>query len=138
MSERYFTRHHSLKQMDWKDWEASEKLQLDQYGCQNMFGAPGPIPSTTKDYSIFPMIWVYLIKVDGTKKDRCVANGAPNLKGTITLANTYAACLEQAACQLFRSIAVIKNKKVYDADAVNAFGEAPPPKSPLFLKIDMA
>ena len=84
------------------------------------------------------MIWIYLIKVDGRKKAQCVANGVPHLKGTITLANTYAACLEQAACRLFWSIAAIKNKKVYGADAVNAFAEAPSPKSLLFLKIDMA
>ena len=103
-----------------------------------MFGSSDPIPSTTKDYSILPMIWVYLMKVDGRKKARCVVNGAPHLKGTITLAITYAACLEQAVCRLFWSIAAIKNKKFYGADAVNVFAEAPPPKSPLFLKIDMA
>ena len=138
LSARNLTRRQLLQQTDWKDWEESEKLQLDQYERQNMFGKPGPIPSTITEYSILPMIWVYLVKVDGRKKARCVANGAPHLKGTITLANTYAACLEQAACRLFWSIAAIKNNKVFGADAVNAFAEAPPPKSPLFLKVDMA
>ena len=138
ITERNFTRRQLLKRDDWSDWEASEKLQLDQYERQKMFGTPGPLPDTGEDYSVLPMIWVYLIKVDGRKKARCVANGASHLKGTITLANTYAACLEQAACRLFWSIAAIKNKKVFGADAVNAFAEAPPPKSPLYLKVDMA
>ena len=85
ISDRNFTRRQLLKREDWKEWEASEKLQLDQYERQRMFGPPGPIPSTETEYSILPMIWVYLIKVDGRKKARCVANGAPHLKGTITL-----------------------------------------------------
>ena len=133
-----FTRKQLMNQEDWSDWEASEWLQLDQYDRQNMFSQPGPIPPNIDNYSILPMIWVYLIKTDGRKKARCVANGAPHLKGTITLANTYAACLEQAACRLFWAIAAIKNKLVFGSDAVNAFAEAPPPKSPLFLKVDEA
>ena len=46
--------------------------------------------------------------------------------------------MEQAACRLFWAIEAIKNKQVFGSDAVNAFAEAPPPKSPLFLKIDAA
>ena len=136
LSPKTFTRKQLLQRSDWKDWEASEALQLDQYERQKMFSTPGPIPMNITEYSILPMIWVYLIKVDGRKKARCVANGAPHLKGTITLANTYAACLEQAACRLFWATAAIKNKLVFGSDAVNAFAEAPPPKSPLFLKVD--
>ena len=138
MSAQTLTRKQLMRQDDWSEWEASEWLQLDQYQRQHMFSSPGPIPSDIQDYSILPMIWVYLIKTDGRKKARCVANGAPHLKGTITLANTYAACLEQAACRLFWAIAAIKNKLVFGSDAVNAFAEAPPPKSPLFLKVDAA
>ena len=138
MNAQNLTRKQLMNQTDWKDWEASEWLQLDQYQRQNMFSSPGPLPTNLEEYSILPMIWVYLVKTDGRKKARCVANGAPHLKGTITLANTYAACLEQAACRLFWAIAAIKNKLVFGSDAVNAFAEAPPPKSPLFLKVDAA
>ena len=67
-----------------------------------------------------------------------VANGAPHLKGTITLANTYAACLEQSGFRIFWAICVLTNKNVFGADAANAFAEAPPPKAPLFLKVDAA
>ena len=138
LSAQNFTRKQLMNRKDWKDWEASEWLQLDQYQRQNMFSVPGPLPTDLQDYSVFPMIWVYLIKTDGRKKARCVANGAPYLKGTITLANTYATCLEQAACRLFWAIAAIKKKLVFGSDAANAFAEAPPPKSLLFLKVDAA
>ena len=133
-----FTRKQLQKRSDWKDWEASEFLQLEQYLRQNMFGDPGPLPSDGSEYSVLPMIWVYLIKTDGRKKARCVANGAPHLKGTITLANTYAACIDQSACRLFWAIAAVKGKLVFGSDAVNAFAEAPPPKSPVYLKTDEA
>ena len=78
------TRTDLLKRSDWEKWENSEFLQLDQYERQNMFGPPGPIPSDITDPNILPMIWVYLIKVDGHYKARYVANGAPHLKGSIT------------------------------------------------------
>ena len=103
-----------------------------------MFGKPGPIPSDVANPSILPMIWVYIIKVDGRYKARCVANGAPHLKGSLTLAQTYAACLEQSGCRLFWSLCAAKNKTIYGADAANAFAEAPPPQSRLWLKIDDA
>ncbi len=127
-----------MKRKDWTDWENSEFLQLDQYMRQKMFGPPGPLPSDDIDFSILPMICVYLIKVDGRKKAQCVANGAAHFKGTITLANTYAACIDQSACRLFWAIAAIKNKLVFGSDAVNAFAEDPPPKLPLYLKVDAA
>ena len=57
------TRTKLMKQSDWKDWETSEFLQLDQYERQNMFGPPGPIPSMS--VNVLPMIWVYLVKTDG-------------------------------------------------------------------------
>ena len=138
LSKNAMTRANLMKQDDWPDWEQSEFLQLNQYEKQEMFGPPGSIPSDENEYSILPMIWVYLIKTDGRKKARCVANGAPHLKGTITLAATYAACLDQSANRLFWSFVAIKCKQVFGADAQNAFAEAPPPTTPLYLKIDDA
>ena len=103
-----------------------------------MFDLPGPIPSDLQQYSILPMIWVYLIKTDRRKKVRCVANGAPHLKGTITLAATHAACSDQSTNRLFWAFVAIKCKEVFGADAQNTFAEAPPPTTPLFLKVDSA
>ena len=133
------TRKRLQQRDDWSDWKASEWLQLDQYHKQGMFSDPGPLPDNdNEDVNVLPMIWTYLIKSCGRKKARCVANGAPHLQGSITMAHTYAACLEQAGCRLFWAIAALKNKVVYGSDASNAFAEAPPPKAPLYLKVDAA
>ena len=58
------------------------------------------------------------------------------MKGTVTVANTYAACVEQPAARIFYSIAAQNNLRVYGADCSNAFAEAPPPTEPLYMKID--
>ena len=125
------TRTKLLQQDDWKDWEASEFLQLDQYKRQKMFGEPGPISSNS--VNILPMIWVYLVKTDGRKKARCVANGAAHLKGSITIANTYAACLEQAACRLFWSVVAMKNKKVYMVPMLQMLSPKPHHQNLLYI-----
>ena len=138
MLKKNLTRTELLKRPDWNQWEQSEFLQLDQYDRQHMFGPPGPIPSDVEHPNILPMIWVYIIKVDGRYKARCVANGAPHLKGSLTLAQTYAACLEQSGCRIFWALSAAKNKTIFGADAANAFAEAPPPKSRLWLKVDNA
>ncbi len=78
------------------------------------------------DVNVLPMIWTYLTKTCGRKKARCVANGTPHLKGSVTLANTYATCLEQSTgAGMFWAICALKNRRVYGADASNAFAEAP-------------
>ena len=132
------TRKRLQQQDDWNDWIESERLQLDQYEQQDMFGPPGELPTGIDDINVLPMIWTYLTKTCGRKKARCVANGAPHLKGSVTLANTYAACLEQTAARIFWSLAATLGKLVFGSDASNAFGEAPAPKAPLFLRVDDA
>ena len=132
------TRNRLKQQDDWVEWQEAEKDQLDLYESQNMFGEPGPLPTGDDEFNVLPMIWTYLVKVGGRRKARCVANGAPHLKGSVTLANTYAACLEQTGARIFWAIAAFKNKKIYGSDASNAFAEAPPPKAPLYLRVDSA
>ena len=83
-----------------------------------------------------PLLWTYLIKDCGRKKAQCVCNGAPQFRGSITLAETYAASLEQTGSRIFWSSVAINNSIVIGADASNAFAEAPPPKAPLFVTID--
>ncbi len=84
------TRQKLLKQEDWNEWERAEKEQLDLYETQNMFSKPTKLPNE-HGINVLAMIWVYLIKTCGQKKARCVANGNPAMKGSVTLANTYAA-----------------------------------------------
>ena len=138
MARDNLTRTKLMKRDDWSDWQESEYLQLDQYKTQDMFSEPTELPNNDPNINILPMIWTYLIKSCGRKKARCVANGAPHLKGSITLANTYAACLDQTGARIFWAIAALTNKIVYGSDASNAFAEAPAPKAPLYLRIDQA
>ena len=65
-----------------------------------------------------------------------MADGSPKQAGSITLAHTYAACLEQPGARLFYGTAALKNLEIYGCDCSNAFAEAPAPKAPLFLRID--
>ena len=100
---------------------------------QNMFGNPMPPP---KHANIINFLWTYGIKTDGTKKARCVCNGNPRRKGTVTLAHTFATCLEQPGSRVFWASASIHDMIVVGADVSNAFTEAPPPKAPLYVIVD--
>ena len=138
LAKNTFTRTKLLKRSNWKEWEKAEALQMEKYVRQNMFGKPGPLPQDKSNFSVLHMIWVYLIKVDSCRKARCVANGAAHFQGTITLSQTYATCIDQSAYRLFWAIASIKCKMVFGSDSVNKFVEAPSPKSPLYLRVDVA
>jgi dUTP pyrophosphatase len=127
------TRRYLLKQDDWEDWQKSEYKQLDQYKNQNTLGTPTKLPQGA---NLLPLLWTYLIKDDGTKKARCVCNGSPKMRGSVTLANTYAGSLEQTGSRIFWAISAMKNYITIGADASNAFAEAPAPKAPLFVSID--
>ena len=127
------TRAFLKRQSDWMDWNMSEFKQLNQYHAQGMFGDPVQRPPKC---NILPLIWTYLVKSDGTKKARCVCNGSPSRRGSVTLAHTYAAALDQSGARTFWAITALHNYVAYGADATNAFAEAPPPKAPLYVTID--
>ena len=128
----------TLKQLkardDWNEWNESIFKQLNQYHDQNTFGEPQKLP---KGANLLSLCWIYLIKLGClTKKARCVCNGSPRMRGTVTLAETYASALEQTGARCFWAAAAINNYIVLGADASNAFAEAPPPKAPLYVRID--
>ena len=128
-----FSRKELLQADDWNDWKMSEYKQLDQYEMQNTFDHPEPRPHNA---NVLNLLWTYLIKADGTKKARCVCNGSPKAKGTVTLGHTFAACLEQPGARTFWASAALLDLIVIGADASNAFAEAPPPKAPLYVVVD--
>ena len=120
-----------LKQLpDWEDWKQSEFKQLDQYHDQDTFGEPEPRP---KGANLLSLLWCYLVKDDGRKKARCVCNRNKNRQGTVTLAETYAASLEQTASRVFWAATLINNFITIGADTSNAFAEAPAPVAPLYV-----
>ena len=122
-----------LPESEWAIWLESEHKQLQQYEDQQTFGKPCPLPPGA---NCLPLLWTYLKKDDGRSKARLVCNGAPSKKGSVTLGQTYAAALEQSGNRIFWAAAAAKNMVVYGADASNAFAEAPPPKAPLYVRID--
>ena len=127
------TRAFLQKQADWMDWQQSEFKQLNSYHIQDMFGAPIRRPPKA---NVLPLLWTYIIKTDGTKKARCVCNGSPCNKGTVTLDHTRAEALDQSGARTFWAISCLHNHVAVGADATNAFAEAPAPKAPLFVTID--
>ena len=129
------TRKMLRNQDDWAEWQQSEWKQLDQYEAQETFGQPCKLPPGSNCLSL---MWIYLIKSDAqkTKKSRCVCNGSPRNKGSVTWGHTYAKALDQVGHRIFWAAAASKNFIVRGCDASNAFAEAPPPKHPLFVRID--
>jgi len=127
------TRRILMKRDDWNEWKESEAKQLNQYEQQGMFSEPQPRPDKA---NILHLLWTYLVKAEGTKKARCCCNGNPGRQGSITLAHTYAACVEQPAQRVHWGMVAIKGFVAIGADASNAFAEAPPPKAPLFVLVD--
>ena len=122
-------------QPDWSEWVASEWKQLDQYEAQNTFGSPCSLPPGANCLSL---LWTYTIKQDShkTKKSRCVCNGRPSNPGTVTWGYTYTKALDHVGHRIFWAAVAAKNFIVRGCDASNAFAEAPPPKHPLYVRID--
>ena len=131
--QRKLTRRLLQQRPDWHDWQESEYKQLDQYSDQDTFGEPEPRP---KGANLLNLLWCYLVKDDGRKKARCVCNGNKNRRGTVTLAETYAASLDQTASRVFWAATAINNFITIGADASNAFAEAPAPVAPLYVYVD--
>ena len=132
-AQKKLNRRYLKKQTDWSDWQQSEWKQLDQYRDQDMFDTPEPKP---RGVNLLSLLWCYLIKDCGRKKARCVCNGSKHMRGTVTLAETYAASLDQTASRLFWAATAINNFITIGADAANAFAEAPPPVAPLYVYVD--
>ena len=129
------TRKYLREQPEWQEWLSSEWKQLDQYEAQETFGTPCPLPFGANCLSL---LWTYIIKQDEskTKKARCVCNGRPNNPGTVTWGYTYAKALDHVGHRIFWAAVAEKNFIVRGCDASNAFAEAPPPKHPLYVRID--
>ena len=127
------TRRKLRKQPDWNDWLNSEFKQLDQYKEQKMFSAPCPLPPGA---NVLDLLWTYNVKVDGTKKARCVCNGQPKFKGTVIFGYTFAKMLDHVGSRIFWATVASKNLIVRGADASNAFAEANAPEIPLYVRID--
>jgi hypothetical protein len=128
-----FTRRKLKIRDDWPVWKAAEWKQLLSYQKQDMFGAPIRRPPKA---TVLPFVWTYLFK-DGTQpKARGTCNGGKRYGRAVTLAHTYASCVEQPGARIFWSLAALHGMTALGADAGNAFAEAPPPVEPFYMEID--
>ena len=133
-----YTRAQLKKQPDYQDWRESEWRQHDKYKVQDMFGDPIKCPHGA---IVLPFVWDYMTKEDPLtgiliRKSRGTYNGGKKLGNAVTIAETYATCVEQPACRLYWSTTSAECLIAMGADAGNAFAEAPAPTTPFFMRID--
>eukprot|EP00934_Nitzschia_sp_Nitz4_P000755 Nitzschia sp. Nitz4//scaffold72_size95085//6004//8247//NITZ4_004742-RA/size95085-processed-gene-0.2-mRNA-1//1//CDS//3329557321//755//frame0 len=132
---------HVLIQILEDDALGHEYSQLDKYHKQGMFGDPCPHPSDFGLSVVLPWVWTYLYKLDPVTlelkpKARGTCNGGKRYGKVITFAETYAACVEQAAHRLTWALVAALNYVAIGCDAANAFAEADAPKDQFYMKID--
>jgi hypothetical protein len=105
-----------------------------------MFGAPRPHPRDP-DTVILPWVWTYLYKVDpitleDVEKSPGTCNGGTRFRKVVTLAETYATCVEKPAHRLMWSLIAALSYVGLGCDVSNAFAEAPAPKEPFYMVVD--
>jgi hypothetical protein len=127
------TRGKLMKQSDWEEWSAAEKLQWDQYEAQGMLSVPCPLPHGAMKFNI---VWQYDIKHDGRKKARATCDGSTRGNVVRVLDHTYAGTPDHIGQRIFYGICAAENLLVFGSDASNAFAEAGPPRQGINLFID--
>jgi Reverse transcriptase (RNA-dependent DNA polymerase) len=126
---------------EWPSFLKSEWSQLDKYDKQGMFGEPCPRPSHDIDCIVLPWVWTYLFKIDpltleSMEKSRGTCNGGQRHGKIVTLAETYAACVEQPIHHLAWAITAAINYICLGCDVSNAFAEAPGPNKLFYMYVD--
>jgi hypothetical protein len=122
----------------WDTFRSSEWIQLDKYHSQGMFGTPCAKP---KDAIVLPWVWSYLYKVDPVTlkdvgKSRGTCNGGQKHGKIITLAETYAACVEQPAHRILWAVNTALNHIAIGIDVSNAYAEADGPDEKFYMVVD--
>ena len=134
----HFTRRKLKKLATWKEWEAGERKQLDQFADLQMFGDPILPPNDPRTIILRPH-WQYHIKRDGTRRARQCCNGSKYAAPLLhALAMTYSSCVEHPIQRLFFAIAAEKNLLVFGGDAKDAYGHSPGPERDTYVIIDDA
>lgn len=93
-----------------------------------------------KGATVLPFVWNYVLKqcpLIGKLiyKARGTSDGGPCYGRAVTMAETYATCVEQPAC-IYWALTASQNLLVMGADAGNAFAKALPPFQKFYLRID--
>ena len=118
----------------------SEWKQLDRYNKVGMFGEP-IARELVQMFKILTWVWTYIYKEDPATREfkpkaRGTCNGSQR-SGIVTLAETYASCVEQPAHRLTWALAAALDLICIGYDVGNAFAEAPWGESePFFMEVD--
>jgi hypothetical protein len=134
------TRRTVMKTPEAEKWRKSEWTQLSKYQNQGMFGEPCRRPNDPNAV-ILPFVWTYVHKKahqgdEIVEKARATCNGGKRHGKAVTLAQTYAACVEQPAQRLYWALVASLNLTAIGCDVGNAFAEAPAPTQPFYMYID--
>jgi hypothetical protein len=134
------TRQTVMQSPDTSKWLTTEWTQLSKYLNQGMFGDPCARPDDPNAV-ILPFVWTYIHKIDPitneiVEKARGTWNGGKHHGKTVTIAETYAACVEQPAQRLYWALVAALNLTAIGCDVGNAFTEAPAPTQPFYMYID--
>jgi hypothetical protein len=94
------SRRKAKELQEWPEFLKSEWSQLNKYQKQGMFGEPCPRPPKGSKSVVLPWVWTYLFKLnplslEDDAKSRGTCNGGSRHGKIVTLAETYAACVEQ-------------------------------------------
>ena len=105
-----------------------------------MFGEACPRPRNANAV-ILPFVWTYVHKLahkedEIVEKARATCNGGKRHSKAVTIAETYAACVEQPAQRLYWALVASLNLTAIGCDVGNAFAEAPAPSQPFYMYID--
>jgi hypothetical protein len=119
------TRHTVLCSPEATKWKTSEWTQLSKY--QNLFGAPCPRPNGPNAVTL-PFVWTCVHKIDAANNDivekaHATCNGGKHHGKAVTIAETYAACVEQPAQRLYWALVASLNLTAIGCDIGNAFAD---------------
>jgi Reverse transcriptase (RNA-dependent DNA polymerase) len=100
-----------------------------------------PRPPKGSNTAVLTWVWTYLYKLDpitleDLAKSRGTCNGGSGHGKVVTIAETYAACVEQPIHRLAWAITAGINYISLGCYISNAFAEAPPPSIPFFMEVD--
>mmetsp|Transcript_41292 Transcript_41292/g.99472 ORF Transcript_41292/g.99472 Transcript_41292/m.99472 type:complete len:279 (+) Transcript_41292:1836-2672(+) len=104
---------------EWIKFKQSECLQLDKYNNQGMFGESTRKP-LNKDTVILPWVWKDPITLQEVAKSRGTCNGGTRFGKIVTLAETYAACVEQHATHIACSGQLLPTKTTFAVELMLA------------------
>jgi hypothetical protein len=121
-------------------WRTLEWTQLTKYQNQGMCGDPCARPNDPNAV-ILPFVWTYVHKIAPITEEivekACVTcNGSKQHGKAVTIAETYAACVEQPAQRLYWALVASLSLADVGCDVGNAFAEAPTPTQPFYMYMD--